>query len=144
MLTYDLVEKGRNVEEGTPTPYDIIQGHLDGVTLEQWYNATEIVVTNVEGTGIPSVNDEEAEWLDEHASGWEDVNDKGRLLNLIMQAQSALQLRADHSDPKKEIQRFDATDKEKRYVYEAYKDQLGIPPNWLDDPATGPSSSTTR
>ena len=136
MLTYDLVEKGRNVEEGTPTPYDIIQGHLDGVTLEQWYNATEIVVTNVEGTGIPSVNDEEAEWLDEHASGWEDVNDKGRLLNLIMQAQSALQLGADHSDPKKEIQRFDATDKEKRYVYEAYKDQLGIPPNWLDDPAT--------
>ena len=137
MLTYDLVEQGRNTPEDQSTPYDILQGHLDGVTPDQWFAATQVVVVNVEGTGIPSVNEEEAQWLDENVGpDWDQVTDKGRLLNMIMQAQTAIARRGAFNDPKLELLRFNPTALELRYVYEQYKDSLDLPKEWLSDPET--------
>ena len=137
MLTYDLVEEGRNTPEDKSTPYDILQGHLDGVTPDQWTQATGVVVVNVEGTGIPAVNEEEDQWLQENVGpNWDQVSNKGLLLNMIMQAQDALARQAAYNDPAKELKRFNPKELEIMFVYEQYKETLNLPKNWLTDPET--------
>ena len=131
-LTFELVEIGRAAADaGATTPYDTVQGHLEGISAEQWKEATGVVVTNVEGTGIPSVNDEEAEWLDENAPGWDGVTNKGRLINLIMQAQTAIQNREELKNPALLLEIFAPTPDELRYVIKQYAEQLQLPTDWL-------------
>ena len=131
-LTFELVEIGRAAADaGATTPYDTVQGHLEGISPEQWKKETGVVVTNVEGTGIPAVNDEEADWLDENMPGWEEVDNQGRLLNLIMQAQTAIQNREDLKNPAVLLKVFDPTKDELSYVIKQYAEQLQLPADWL-------------
>jgi hypothetical protein len=131
-LTFELVEIGRAAADaGATTPYDTVQGHLEGISPDQWKDATGVVVTNVEGTGIPAVNDEEADWLDENMPGWEEVDNQGRLLNLIMQAQTAIQNREHLKNPTLLLKLFDPTDGELSYVRRQYAEQLQLPADWL-------------
>ena len=131
-LTLELVEIGRAAAEaGATRPYDTVQGHLEGISPDQWKDATGVVVTNVEGTGIPAVNDEEADWLDENMPGWEEVDNQGRLLNLIMQAQTAIQNREHLKNPTLLLKLFDPTDGELSYVRRQYAEQLQLPADWL-------------
>ena len=137
MLTYDLVEQGRNMADDEETPYNVLQGYLEGITPEQWHEATGVHVVNIEGTGIPAVNEEEDEWLQKNVGpDWDKMSNKGLLLNVILQAQDAIARRDAYNDPKKELQRFNPTELEKLFVVEQYKETLNLPKDWFTDPET--------
>lgn len=131
-LTLELVEIGRAAAEaGATRPYDTVQGHLEGVSPKDWLGATGVEVTNVEGTGIPAVNEEEAGWLDENKPGWDKVDNQGRLLNLIMMAQTAIQNREQLKNPTEQLKLFAPKVYELDYVRRQYVEQLQLPDDWL-------------